>query len=111
MLHYNMGLLPVKNSWEHIALEYEGGEMVLRFREHKQVLKIFKRVERYGENKVVVSSSGWYEHQVTIERGETQFFCMLTSGALLRIGPPRYDNQYGDDSVVLKITNLEGQED
>ncbi len=96
-----MGLLPVTKTWEHIALEYEGGEMVLRFREHKQVLKIFKRVERYGENKVVV----------TIERGETQFFCMLTSGALLRIGPPRCDNQYGDDSVVLKITKLEGQED
>ena len=106
-----MGLLPVKKTWEHIALEYEGGEIVLRFREHNQIFKIFKRVERYGENKVVISSSGWYEHQELIQRGETVFFCMLKSGSLLRIGPPRCDNEYGDESVILKITNLEGQED
>jgi hypothetical protein len=106
-----MGLLPVATTWEHIALEYDGGDMVLRFREYAQILKIFKLVERYGENKVAISSNGWYEHVELISRGETVFFCMLKSGSLLRIGPPRCDNEYGDESVILKITNREGEED
>ena len=106
-----MGLLPVKKTWEHIAVEYEGGEVTVRFREYNQTLKLIKKVEHYGENKVVISSSGWYEHEHTVERGEHQYLCMLCTGVLMRIGAPRCDNEYGDESVILKITNREGEED
>ncbi len=107
---YYMGFLPVTKTWEHIAIEYEGGEVVLRFREFRQTLKLFKKVERYGENKVVVSSSGWYESEQVVERDVPKFFLMMRSGAMLCIGTPRCDNEYGDDSVVLKIVNREGED-
>ena len=106
-----MGLLLVTKTWEHIAIEYDGGDVVLRFREYHQVLKFLKVVERYGENKVVVSSSSWYEKEETVTRGEIKYFLMLCSGSLLCIGPPRCDNEYGDECVVLKISNVEGAEE
>ena len=105
-----MGLLPVTKKWEHIAIEYEGGEIVLRFREYRQTLKLFKKVERYGENKVVVSSSGWYESEQAVERGVPKYFLMMKTGALLCILAPRCDNEYGDECVVLKISNNEGED-
>ncbi len=107
---YYMGLLPVTKTWEHIAIEYEGGEVVLRFREYRQTLKLFKKVERYGENKVVVSSSGWYESEESVERGVPKYFLMLCTGVLLCIGAPRCDNEYGDECVVIKISNNEGED-
>ena len=105
-----MGLLPVTKTWEHIAIEYEGGEVVLRFREYRQTLKLFKKVERYGENKVVVSSTSWFEKEETVARGATRYFLMLCTGSMLCIGPPRCANEYGDECVVLKITNVEGED-
>jgi hypothetical protein len=102
-----MGLLPVKKTWEHIAIEYEGGEVTVRFREYNQTLKLFKKVQHYGENKVVISSSGWFEHEHTVERGEHQYLCMLCTGGLLLIEAPRGADEYGDECVVLKISNKE----
>ena len=97
----------MKKTCEHIAIEYEGGEVTMRFREYCQILKLFKKVEVYGEEKVVISSSGWFEHETTLKRGETQYFCMLCIGSLLRIEAPRSTTEYGDECVVLKITNRE----
>ena len=67
-----MGILPKKKPLEHIAIEYEGGYVTLRFREYSQTIQLFKVVERYGENNVVISSSGWFEYEHTIKRYESE---------------------------------------
>ena len=102
--------MSVKKTWEHVAIEYEGGEVTLRFRKYNQTLKLFKNVELYGESKVVISSSGWFEHEHTVPRGEHRYFCMLRTGVLMPIGAPRCENEYGDDCVVIKISNKEGED-
>ena len=105
-----MGLLPVKKHVEHVCVEYGGGSLTLRFREYKQTLKLFKKENHYGETRVVVSSSGWYEYETTIRQGEAAYFCMLCNGALLQIPKPQRENDYGDECVVLKIMNVEGED-
>ncbi len=105
-----MGILPVRKHVEHVHVEYEGGEVTLRFREYKQTLKLFKKEGEYGETRVVVSSSGWYEYETTIRQGGCSYFCMLCNGALLEIPKPLRENDYGDECVVLKISNNEGED-
>jgi hypothetical protein len=105
-----MGILPVKKNVEHIHVEYEGGSVTLRFREYKQTLKLFKKEELYGEFRVVVSSSSWYEYETTIRRGDTTYFCMISNGSLLEIPKPKRENDYGDECVVLRISNTEGED-
>ena len=91
-------------------MEYEGGSVTLRFRECQQTLKLFKKEEHYGETRVVVSSSGWYEYETTIKQGDSTYFCILCNGALLQIPRPKRDNDYGDECVVLRISNTEGED-
>jgi hypothetical protein len=105
-----MGIIPVKKNVEHIHIEYEGGAVTLRFREYKQTLKLFKKEQHYGETRVVVSSSGWYEYETTIRQGDSAYFCMLCTGALLEIPKPQRANDYGDECVVLRISNMEGED-
>jgi hypothetical protein len=64
----------VKNHFAHITIKYEGGDMILRFREYSQTLKWYKNVDAYGEHNVVVSSSAWFEMEQTIQRYEYRFF-------------------------------------
>ena len=101
-------MLPAKKSLEHIAIEYEGGDVTLRFREYSQTIQLFRKVERYGENNVVISSSGWFEHEHTVPRGEHRYFCMFCTGVLMPIGTPCGANEYGD-KCVIKISNTEGE--
>jgi hypothetical protein len=108
--YYNMGLLPACKPLDHVSIEYEGGSLTLRFREYNQTLQLFKKVEQYGEENVVVSSSGWFEHESTIARGKHLYFCMLATGVLMPIDTPRRDNEYGDECVVVKISNKEGED-
>ncbi len=75
----------------------------MRFREYNQTLTLFKKVEFDGENKVVISSSGWFEHENTVERGEHQYLCMLSTGVLLVIGAPRGANEHGDECVGRRL--------
>ena len=106
-----MGFTPAKKLYlEHVAIEYDGGDVTIRFREYKQTIQLFKKVERYGENNVVISSSGWFEHEHTVPREEHRYFCMLSSGVLMPIGTPRRANEYGDECVVVKISNKEGED-
>ena len=55
-------------NFEHIHIIYEGGEMTTHYREYKQIFKLFKKVSEYGEERVVVSSSGWFEYEHTVKR-------------------------------------------
>ena len=105
-----MGILPAKNSLEHIAIEYEVGAVTLRFREYCQTIRLFKKVERYGENNFVLSRSGLFEREHAVVRGDLRFFCVLCTGVLMPNGTPRGANEYGDECVVVKISNTEGED-
>ena len=61
-----------ESHFEHITVEYEGSDMTLRLREYSQTLKLFKKVDAYGEHNVVVSSSAWFEMEQTVKRLECQ---------------------------------------
>ena len=67
--------------FEHIHIIYEGGSVTLKYREYHQTIKLFKKVDHYGEDKVVVSSSGWFEYKHTIKRYESEnvVCCVMVS--------------------------------
>ncbi len=94
----------VKNS-EHIHIIYEGGEVTMQYREYKQTLKLFKTVSAYGEARVVVSSSGWFEYEHTVKRYESECCCMLSQGEFILIAKPERDNEFGDECVIVRIAN------
>jgi hypothetical protein len=96
-----------ESCFEHVSIEYEGGSMTLRFREYNQTLKIFKKVDEYGQNKVVICSSGWFEREAVIERYESRYFVMLDSGRFLSINEPTRDREFNDECCIIKISNLE----
>ena len=93
--------------FEHIHIIYEGGYVTMKYREYHQTIKLFKKVDHYGEDKLVVSSSSWFEHENTIKRNESSYFCMLCNGSLLLIGQPLKENEYGDECVIIRITNMD----
>ena len=89
----------------HIHIIYEGGEVTMKYREYHQTLKLFKKVDHYGEGKVVISSSAWFEYEHTVKRYESEYLCMLCNGELVRIERPTRDNDYGDECAIVRITN------
>ena len=89
----------------YIYIIYEGGEVTLKYREYHQTLKLFKKFDHYSEEKVVVSSSSWYEYEKTIKRNECEYFCILCNGEFTLITRPLRDNEYGDECVSVKSTN------
>ncbi len=77
----------------------------MHYREYHQTLKLFKKVSAYGEARVVVSSSAWFEFEHTVKRYESEYFCMLSNGEFILIGKPTRDNEFGDECVIVRITN------
>ena len=59
----------------------------------------------YGEDKVVISSSAWFEYEHTVKRYESERFCMLCNGEFVMIERPTRGNDYGDECVIVRITN------
>jgi hypothetical protein len=93
--------------FEHINIEFSGGSMTLRFREYNQTINLFKKVEAYGDDKLVVCSSGWFETEQTIQRHEHRYYVMLDSGRLLNIEDPTRDREFNDECCIIKISNVE----
>lgn len=95
----------------HISIEYYGGDVITRYTEYHQRLRLFKKVEAYGNDKLVVCSSAWFEYELTIKNQESQYFVMLSNGQLMHIGfideNVNIDKVYGDECVILKISNFE----
>ena len=94
-----------EHEYEHIVIEYEGGSITLRYKEYHQTLKLVKQVSVYGEDVVVISSSGWFEREHTLKRGECYYYVMLCNGACVKIEKPTRACEYGDEAVVIKISN------
>ena len=93
--------------FDNISIEYQGGDMTLRFREYHQTLKLFKNVDNYGENNVVVSSSSWVEMEQTIKRYEYRYYVMLSNGEFMNIDDPTRDNEFNDACCIVKISNAD----
>ena len=97
----------------HIAIEYWGGEIVTRYSEYLQKIRMFKNVDKYGDARVVVSSSAWYEMEHTIKQGCSEYYLMLCNGELINIGVidkcVDIDKEFGDECVVLRISNFENR--
>ncbi len=95
----------------HIHIEYCGGETITRYSEYHQRIRLFKKPNVYGNDKLVVCSSAWFEYELTIKNQESQYFLMLSDGELIHIGligqNVKIDKEYGDEVVVLKISNYE----
>ena len=87
------------------SFEHSGGDMTMRFREYHQTLKLFKKVDEYGENNVVVSSSAWFEMEQTIKRYEYRYYVMLSNGQFLSIDDPTSDREFNDECCIIKISN------
>ncbi len=51
------------------------------------------------------SSSAWFEYEHTVKRYESEYFCMLSNGEFMLIAKPERDNEFGDECVVVRITN------
>ena len=91
--------------FEHKVIEYEGGSITLRYKEYHQTLKLFKKFSVYGGDVVVISSSAWFELEHTLEWGECCYYVMLCNGAFNKIEKPTRASEYGDEAVVIKISN------
>ena len=52
-----------------------------------------------------MSCSAWFEYEQTVKRNESEYFCMLWNGEFLMIARPARDNEYGDECVIVRITN------
>ena len=83
----------------------EGGALTIRFKEYHHTLKLFKKIEHYGDGNVVVSSSAWHEMEQTIKRREHRYFAMLSNGEFMNIEPPTRESEYGDECVIVKKMN------
>ena len=94
-----------ESHFEHVSIEYEGGSMTLRFREYHQSLKLFKKVDAYGDHNVVVSSSGWFEMEHTIKRCECRYYVVLSNGQFMNIEDPNRNNEFNDECSIVKISN------
>ena len=92
-------------SFEHISIDYQGGDMTLRFREYHQTLKLFKKVDEAGEINVVISSSAWFEKEQIIQRYEYRYYVMLPNGQFMSIDDPVRDNEFNDECCIVKISN------
>jgi hypothetical protein len=95
------------STFEHVNIDYQGGSMTLRFREYNQTLRLFKNIDAHGNDKVVVSSSGWFEMEQTIKRHESRYYVMLDSGRFLNIDEPTRDREFNDECCIVKISNVE----
>ena len=58
--------------FEHIHIIYEGSDVTMKYREYYQTLNLCKHIEAYGDARVVVASSAWFEYEHTVKRSERE---------------------------------------
>ena len=63
-------------------------------------------MSEYSENHMIVSSSYWIDYNDNIKCRESKYYCMISNGCVVNIAKPfNVDTEYGDDCVLVKITN------
>jgi hypothetical protein len=90
--------------FEHVSIEHEGGSMTLRFREYHQTIKLFKKVDAYGDHNAVVSSSGWFEIEQTMQRHDYRYHVMLDNGQFMNIEDPTRDHEFNEECCIVKTS-------
>ena len=68
--------------FEHIHIIDEGGDVTMKYREYYQTLKLFKKVEAYGDARVVVSSSAWFEYDIILRKMKASISVCCVTGNL-----------------------------
>ena len=96
-----------ESQFEHVCIEHEGGSMTLRFREYSQTIKLFKKVDAYGDHNGVVSSSARLEMEQTIKRRDSRYYLMLGNGEFMNIDDPTRDNEFHEECCIVKISNAD----
>ena len=88
----------------HINIVYLGGSCVNHYREYNQSLKLFEC--DYSKHYLIVSSSGWIDYKDTIKYRESKYYCMISNGCFINIPKPvDVDVEFGDECIIIKITN------
>ena len=83
---------------------YGGGSCASHYREYNHTLKLF--MSEYIINHMIVSSSDWTDYNDVITYQESKYYCMISNGCVISIPKPfNVDTDYGDECVVVKITN------
>jgi hypothetical protein len=60
----------------------------------------------YSNNHMIVSSSDWIDYNDVIQYRESKYYCMMSNGCFINISKPsNVDIEYGDECVIVKITN------
>jgi len=61
-------------------IEYWSGEIITRYAECMQRIMLFKKVDNYGNDRVLVCSSAWYEMEHILKHREYEHDLMLSHG-------------------------------
>ena len=88
----------------HINIVYCGGSCVSYYREYNQTIRLSEC--DYSKNYLIVGSSDWPDYTDTIKYRNSKYYCMVSNGCFISIPKPvNVDTDYGDECVVVKITN------
>ena len=88
----------------HINIVYCGGSCVSYYREYNQTIKLY--MCEYSNNYMIVSSSDWSDYTDYIKYRDSKYYCMISNGSFINIPKPfNIDADYGDECVIIKITN------
>lgn len=88
----------------HIHIIYCGGSCISKYREYNQTLKLSECDD--SKNYLIVSSSDWTDYNDSIKYLESKYYLMLSNGCFISIPRPNNLNkEYGDECVIVKITN------
>jgi hypothetical protein len=88
----------------HINMVYCGGSCISYYKEYNQTLKLF--MSEYSNNHMIVSSSDWTDYNDVIKYRESKYYCMISNGCVISISmPSNIYTEYGDECVIVKITN------
>jgi hypothetical protein len=55
---------------------------------------------------MIISSSDWVDYNDVIKYNESKYYGMISNGCFINIPKPvNVDEEYGDECVIIKITN------
>ena len=98
-----MNIINPKSDY-HINIVYCGGSCTTYYREYNHTLKLY--MSEYSNSHMIVSSSNWSDYNDFIKYRDSKWYLMISNGCFVSIPKPNnVDTDYGDECVVIKITN------
>ena len=98
-----MNIINPKSDY-HINIVYCGGSCTTYYGEYNHTLKLY--MSEYSNSHMIVSSSNWSDYNDFIKYRDSKWYLMISNGCFVSIPQPNNVNtDYGDECVVIKITN------